>query len=75
MELSEVPDQLLECHLPCIPVFKSQEFLFKKQKGRFTHRENRLVGGGGGRREGLGVWDELVNYNTHRMDRQPGPAV
>ena len=48
MELSEVPDQLLECHLPRIPVLKSQELLFKKQKGRFTHRENSLVGGGGG---------------------------
>ena len=48
MELSEVPDQLLECHLPCIPVLKSQELLFKIQKGRFTHRENSLVGRGGG---------------------------
>lgn len=68
MELSEVPDQLLECHLPPIPVLKSQELLFKKQKGRFAHREKRLVGGGGGSREGLGVWDEQVQTIIYRMD-------
>ena len=58
MELSEVPDQLLECHLPRIPVLKSQELLFKKQKGRFTHRENSLVADqeeGRWRKNGLGL--------------------
>ena len=51
MNSSEVPDQLLEYHLPSLPVLKSQEFLIswanksklKKHKGRLTDIENRLV--------------------------------
>ena len=47
--------------------------LSMKQKQTHRHREQTCGCQGG--RDGLGVWDEQMQTNIYRMDKQQGPTV
>ena len=48
-----------------------------KQKQTHIHREQIVVGKGGGvwGREGLGVQDKQMQPSIYRMDKQQGPTI
>ena len=50
--------------------------LFTKQKQTHRHRETcGCQGGGAQRRDGLGIWDQLMQTIIYRLDKQQGPTV